>query len=105
MAFRFGGKLPVGIHRGEIFGEITGEKLPGRVNRGELPPPPKTVLYLIVVGSEQPSRGMLVRLCHQGRRPLAEEPPRALRQVERLTRIPEKLANAKRQVLEGHLRA
>src|SRR6218665_258961 len=36
----------------------------------------------------------LVGLCHQGRRPLAEEPPRALREVERLTRNPEKLANA-----------
>src|SRR6218665_665619 len=36
----------------------------------------------------------LVRLCHQGWRPLAEEPPRALREVERLSRNPEKLANA-----------
>ena len=29
-----------------------------------------------------------------GVRPLAEEPPRALREVDRLTRNPEKLANA-----------
>ena len=36
----------------------------------------------------------LVGLCHQGWRLLAEEPPRALREVERLTRNPEKLANA-----------
>jgi len=36
----------------------------------------------------------LVGLCHQGWRPLAEEPPKALREVERLTRNPEKLANA-----------
>jgi len=28
--------------------------------------PPKTVLYLIVVGGEQPSRECLVGLCHQG---------------------------------------
>jgi len=34
-----------------------------------------------------------VGLCHQGWRPLAEEPPRALHEVERLTRNPEKLAN------------
>src|SRR6218665_1973017 len=31
---------------------------------------------------------------HQRGRPLAEDPPRALREVERLTRNPEKLANA-----------
>ena len=37
---------------------------------------------------------MLLGLCHQGWRPLAEEPCRALREVERLTRNPEKLANA-----------
>src|SRR6218665_2204064 len=36
----------------------------------------------------------LVGLCHQGGRPLAEESPTALREVERLTRNPEKLANA-----------
>ena len=48
-------------------------------------------MYLIVVwGGEQPSRGMP----GQGWRPSAEEPPRALREVERLIRNPEKLANA-----------
>src|SRR6218665_3706380 len=36
----------------------------------------------------------LVGLDHQGGRSLTEEPPRALREVERLTRNPEKLANA-----------
>jgi len=36
----------------------------------------------------------LVGLCHQGWRLLAEEPPRVLHEVERLTRNPEKLANA-----------
>ena len=36
----------------------------------------------------------LVGLCHQWWRPFAEEHPRALREVERLTRNPEKLANA-----------
>jgi len=36
----------------------------------------------------------MVGLCHQGWRPLAEEPPRALHEVERLTRNPEKLVNA-----------
>ena len=36
----------------------------------------------------------LVGLCQQRWRPLAEEPPRALREVERLTRNPEELANA-----------
>jgi len=36
----------------------------------------------------------LVWLCHKGWRPLAEEPPRALRVVERPTTNPEKLANA-----------
>jgi len=36
----------------------------------------------------------LVGLCHQGWRPLAEEHLRALCEVERLTRNPEKLANA-----------
>ena len=35
-----------------------------------------------------------MRLCHQGSKPLAKEPPWALREVERLTRNPEKLANA-----------
>jgi len=39
-------------------------------------------------------RECLVRLCHQRWRPLAEEPPKALREVERLTKNPEKLANA-----------
>ena len=36
----------------------------------------------------------LFGLCHQGWRLLTEEPPRALHEVERLTRNPEKLANA-----------
>src|SRR6218665_828618 len=36
----------------------------------------------------------LVGLYHHGLRSLAEEPPRALREVERLTRNPKKLANA-----------
>ena len=36
----------------------------------------------------------LVGLCHQGWRSQTEEPSRALREVERLTRNPEKLANA-----------
>jgi len=35
-----------------------------------------------------------VGICHQGLRSLTEEPPRAQRKVERLTRNPEKLANA-----------
>ena len=38
-------------------------------------------------------RECLVRLCHQGWRPLAEEPPSLLREVDRLTRNPEKLAD------------
>jgi len=54
---------------------------------------PKTVLYLIVVVNSQVG-ACLVGLCHQGWRPLAEEPHRALREVERFTRNPEKLANA-----------
>src|SRR6218665_3346289 len=36
----------------------------------------------------------LVELCHQGGRPLDKEPPRVLREVERLTRNPQTLANA-----------
>jgi len=52
----------------------------------------KTILYLIVVNSQVGE--CLVGLCHQRWRPLAEEPPRVLHEVERLTRNPEKLANA-----------
>src|SRR6218665_1631202 len=55
---------------------------------------PKTVLYLIVLGGEQSSRGMPGGAMRSGGRPLAEEPPRALLEGERLTRNPEKLANA-----------
>ena len=45
-------------------------------------------------GGEQPSRGMPGGSMPSGMKALAKEPPRALREVERLTRNPEKLANA-----------
>jgi len=56
-------------------------------------PPPKTDLYLMVVGGEQPSRECVVRLCQQEWMPFAKYPPRALSEVERLTMNPKKLAN------------
>ena len=56
--------------------------------------PPKTYLHLIVGGVDSQVGECLVRLCHQGWRPLAEELPRALGEVDSLTRNPEKLANA-----------
>src|SRR6218665_423705 len=46
------------------------------------------------LGGEQPSRGMPAGAMPSGVKAMAEEPPRALREVERLTRNPEKLANA-----------
>jgi len=68
------------------------------VHQPSIPPtkahPPKPILHLTVVGVNSQVGECLVGLCHQGWRPLAEEPPRALCEVERLTRNPEKLANA-----------
>ena len=45
-------------------------------------------------GGEQPSKGMPGGAMPSGEKAPAEEPPRALREVDRLTRNPEKLANA-----------
>src|SRR6218665_3812622 len=58
--------------------------------------PPKTVLYLIVVGRGTPKQGNAwwgYAIRGEGHC-MAEEPTRALREVERLTRNPENLANA-----------
>ena len=63
---------------------------------GDHKSPPKTVLYLIMTNySVQPSRGMPGGAMPSGVKALiAEEPNRVLREVDRLTRNPEKLANA-----------
>ena len=53
--------------------------------------PRKSDPHLTAVGGEVGVS--LLGLCHQWRRLLAEVPPRALREVDRPSRNPEKLAN------------
>src|SRR6218665_2665352 len=66
-----------------------------RASKLHSPPPPKTNLHLTAVGGEQPSRGMPGGAGPSGVKVIDQrKPPRALREVERLTRNPEKLANA-----------
>src|SRR6218665_903170 len=57
-------------------------------------PPPRPTCTSPRWGVNSQVGECLVGLDHQGRRSLTEEPPRALCEVERLTRNPEKLANA-----------
>ena len=62
--------------------------------RAPSPPPKDWPVPHSGVGVNHEVREYLMRPCHQGWRPLAKEPPRALREVDMLTRNPEKLANA-----------
>jgi len=71
-------------------------------------------LYVRVLGRPNPHRGgrvngevgdCLLGLCISGESLLAEEPPMALREVDRSNRNSEKPANAGGRVLEGHTRA